>query len=163
MGDHHIDAFFAEAVDSFRTMLQVQLTEDPAAPREASDDALDVSAFVALSGAANGSLMLIVTEDVACRIYSRFTKQTRTELDDMVMDGLVELVNIIGGKACGRLEKAGVERIVMSCPDIALGRPRESLRDAGKIVQKVYRSELGPVTVEVKVLALSLVSKEGGQ
>jgi len=160
MPDPYIDAFFAEAVDTFRSMLQVQLNEDPAAPK-IPEDALEVSAFVGLSGAANGSLMLIVTEDVACRLYARFTKQARTELDEMVMDGLVELVNIIGGNALGRLEKAGVERIVMSCPDIALGRPRENARDAGKIVQRVYQSELGPVTVEVKVLALSLVNKEG--
>lgn len=59
----------------------------------------DLSSVMGLSGTATGSLVLSMPEDLAVRLAGRMIRSELTEIDDVVLDAVGELINVISGNA----------------------------------------------------------------
>ncbi|MGD0399250.1 MAG: chemotaxis protein CheX [Syntrophobacteraceae bacterium] len=102
-----INPFLAAAVHVLKTMAQVDAK--PGKPFLKKDDVAigDVSAIIGITGAAQGSMALIFTEQCIKDIASNLLGVPFTELNHEVRDAVGEFTNMICGDARRRLGEDG--------------------------------------------------------
>ncbi len=102
-----INPFLAAAMHVLQTMAQVDAK--PGKPFLKKDDLAigDVSAIIGITGAAQGSMALIFTEQCIKDIASNLLGEPFTELNHEVRDAVGELTNMICGDARRRLAEDG--------------------------------------------------------
>ena len=102
-----INPFLAAAMHVLKTMAQVDAK--PGKPFLKKDDFAigDVSAIIGITGAAQGSMALIFTEECIKDIASNLLGVPFTELNHEVRDAVGELTNMICGDARRRLAEDG--------------------------------------------------------
>jgi chemotaxis protein CheX len=113
-----INPFLAAVMHVLKTMAQVDAK--PGRPFLKKDDLAigDVSAIIGITGAAQGSMALIFTEQCIKDIAANLLGEPCTELNHEVRDAVGELTNMICGDARRRLAedgfvlKAGIPTIV---------------------------------------------------
>ena len=103
-----INPFLAAAMHVLKTMAQVDAK--PGKPFLKKDDVAigDVSAIIGITGAAQGSMALIFTEQCTKDIASNLLGVPFTELNHEVRDAVGELTNMICGDARRRLAEEGL-------------------------------------------------------
>ena len=111
--------------------------------------ARDVSAVVGFAGSKRGVAILSFSENVACRVVSRFGGETHEEVNPTVCDGVAEILNIVAGRAKGELARTAGP-IDMSLPTVVSGHDYELRRhrDAPQVLLPVT-SELGEFDLAV--------------
>ena len=102
-----INPFLAAAMHVLKTMAEVDAT--PGKPFLKKNDVAigDVSAIIGITGAAQGSMALIFTEQCIKNIASNLLGVPFTELNHEVRDTVGELTNMICGDARRRLAEDG--------------------------------------------------------
>lgn len=102
-----INPFLAAAIHVLKTMAQVD--PKPGRPFIKKDDLAigDVSAIIGITGAVQGSMALIFTEQCIKHIVSNLLGEPCTELNHEVRDAVGELTNMICGDARRRLAEDG--------------------------------------------------------
>ncbi len=147
--------FVREAVEIFRRMVGIELTESPPAKEDRLVEDFEVSAVVMITGPCPGRIILSFPEEAACGIVSRLSGRPCKEIDAEVMDGVEELANIIAGNGCRHLEARGFRQAATSVPQIMIGQRRRTGRpeDQPFAVMRRFDSELGPVRLEVELNA----------
>ncbi len=102
-----INPFLAAAMHVLKTMAQVDAK--PGKPFLKQDDLAigDVSAIIGITGAAQGSMALIFTEQCIRDIASNLLGVPFTELNHELRDAVGELTNMICGDARRRLAEDG--------------------------------------------------------
>lgn len=147
--------FVREAVEIFRRMLGVQLTESPPERGDHLAADFEVSAIVSITGPCPGRVVLGFPEEAACGIVSRMSGQLHREVDAEVMDGVEELANIIAGNGCRHLEEQGYRQVATTVPHIMIGQRRRAGRheDGPGSLTRWFESELGFVRLEVELNA----------
>ncbi|MFZ0928622.1 MAG: chemotaxis protein CheX [Syntrophobacteraceae bacterium] len=102
-----INPFLAAAMHVLKTMAQVDAK--PGKPFLKKDDVAigDVSAIIGITGAAQGSMALIFTEQCIRDIASNLLGVPFTELNHEMRDAVGELTNVICGDARRRLSEDG--------------------------------------------------------
>ena len=102
-----INPFLAAAMHVLKTMAEVDAK--PGKPFLKKDDVAigDVSAIIGITGAAQGSMALIFTEECIKDIASNLLGVPFTELNHEVRDAVGELTNMICGDARRRLAEGG--------------------------------------------------------
>jgi chemotaxis protein CheX len=103
-----VNPFLAAAIHVLKTMAQVDAK--PGKPFFKKDDLAigDVSAIIGITGAAQGSMALIFTEQCIKDIASNLLGVPFTELNHEVRDAVGELTNMICGDARRRLSEEGL-------------------------------------------------------
>jgi chemotaxis protein CheX len=102
-----INPFLAAAMHVLQTMAQVHAK--PGKPFLKKDDIAigDVSAIIGITGAAQGSMALIFTEQCIKDIASNLLGEPFTQMNHEVIDAVGELTNMICGDARRRLAENG--------------------------------------------------------
>ena len=102
-----INPFLAAAMHVLKTMAQIDAR--PGKPFLKKDDLAigDVSAIIGVTGAAQGSMALIFTEQCIKGIASNLLGEPFTQLNNEVRDAVGELTNMICGDARRRLAEDG--------------------------------------------------------
>jgi len=105
----------------------------------------EVFSVITLSGAANGSVVMVMGNSVARHVVRAFLGET-TVTDEDLMDGFGEILNMIVGGATSKLPDVRV-----SAPRISLGRLSSvySSTDSPWVVIPMKFPEWGPFSVEV--------------
>lgn len=107
----------------------------------------DITALIGFNGDVLGSMLISMNMEVAFKTISKFIMFEQTELNDDVLDGLEEIVNIIAGAAAARFDaKTG-----LGLPTILLGenqRIRGSEESPWKL-QTVNAENLGEFTIGI--------------
>ena len=103
-----INPFLAAAMHVLKTMAGIDA--EPGKPFVKKDDIAigDVSAIIGITGAAQGSMALIFTEQCITEIASALMGEVFTELNNDVRDAVGELTNMICGDARRRLAEGGI-------------------------------------------------------
>ncbi|MGA3115128.1 MAG: chemotaxis protein CheX [Syntrophobacteraceae bacterium] len=103
-----INPFLAAAMHVLKTMAQIDAK--PGRPFLKKDDLAigDVSAIIGITGAAQGSMALVFTEQCIMDIASNLLGMPFTELNHEVRDAVGELTNMICGDARRRLAEDGI-------------------------------------------------------
>ena len=91
-------------VQTFEKMLHDTPAPDGAIDvRSGSFYVEDTTAIIPLVGTARGAMLVSMPDQVACKAYAAFTGCDCAHVDDDVLDGLKEIVNIAAGAAAARM------------------------------------------------------------
>jgi chemotaxis protein CheX len=107
MGVKIVDPFLAAAIHVLKTMAQIDAK--PGKPFLKKDDLAigDVSAIIGITGAAQGSMAMIFTEECIKYIASNLLGEPFIDLNNELRDAVGELTNMICGDARRRLSEKG--------------------------------------------------------
>ncbi len=88
-----------------------------------SDEKLsyDISGVIGLAGQASGFVVISMSEKLAFKVLENFLGETKTEVDDDVMDAIGEILNMIAGGAKQIFSKNGI-RFKISIPNVVVGK-----------------------------------------
>jgi chemotaxis protein CheX len=112
------EPYIKATLDTFKTMVGLDVNRGEIKPRGSPEIFHDVSAIIALSGAAEGFVCLGFSEATATAVAGGFLGRKEPLPQALMVDTLAEIVNIITGYA-GKDSKFGDIRI--SLPTIVTG------------------------------------------
>jgi chemotaxis protein CheX len=144
-----INPFLAAAMHVLKTMAQVDAK--PGKPFLKQDDVAvgDVSAIIGVTGAAQGSMALIFTEQCIKHIASNLLGEPFTQLNHEVRDAVGELTNMICGDARRRLAEDGFV-LQAGIPTIVAGKDHTITHIAnGPRLAVPFETSQGSFMVEV--------------
>ena len=144
-----INPFLAAAMHVLKTMAQVDAK--PGKPFIKKDDVAigDVSAIIGVTGAAQGSMALIFTEQCIKYIASNLLGEPCTQLNHEVRDAVGELTNMICGDARRRLAEEGFV-LQAGIPTIVAGKDHTITHIAnGPRLAVPFETSQGSFMVEV--------------
>jgi len=117
MKAEHVNAFLKSTIETFATMLSLQIKPGKIFLREHSTNS-DISGVIGLSGDIKGAVVMAYPMETALKIVSAFIGEEVTELNDDVADAVGELTNIITGFAKKDLSDINIS---ISLPSIVRG------------------------------------------
>ncbi len=79
----------------------------------------DISGIIGLTGEAQGAVAISMKQDFAVHVATLLTGETYSEIDEIVIDAVGEIINIIAGNVKKDLEE--MFRLVISLPTIVRG------------------------------------------
>ena len=98
----------------------------------------DITALISFNGDVIGSMLISMDEASALKTISKFLMFEQTEVNDDILDGLEEIVNIVAGAAAARFDaKAG-----LGLPTILLGE-NQRIRGSDDSPWKLHKLSAG--------------------
>jgi chemotaxis protein CheX len=144
-----VNPFLAAAMHVLKTMAQVDAK--PGKPFLKKNDLAigDVSAIIGITGAVQGSMALIFTEQCIKEIASNLLGEPFTELNNEVRDAVGELTNMVCGDARRRLAADGFI-LQAGIPTIVEGKGHTIMHIAnGPCIAVPFETAHGSFMVEV--------------
>ncbi len=153
MDIEHIRPFIYQTISTFEMLLGVRPIEQDVETKDRPYATYDVSAIIGITGSGTGGVVLSFPEDVACKVVGRMLDEHIAEVDQDVVDGVGELVNIITGNAKRDLVKHGFDDLTVSIPNVVIGRHRMvwHSKDMPCLMSQFFLTELGPFSIEVNI------------
>lgn len=108
----------------------------------------EVTALIGLTGQIEGAVLLGLSIDTALALVSQILGQKFMAFDDLAQSGIGELSNVITGRACGLLEKAGYS-CQISPPTLIIGA---GVRISTLAIQRLViplHTQYGDITVHL--------------
>lgn len=118
-----INPFVLSVFDCFRTMLEADIVRgDPCLySGDPTELMTQITALIGMSGPISGTVALGFSEKTARTVVGRLLNDPPSLDDDLMLDGVAELVNIIAGGAKSRLAGAETEPISLGLPSVVRG------------------------------------------
>ena len=143
----YINPFVVSTQHVFATMLDCEISRDQPFLKEQPEPHHEVNSIIELSGKAIGTVVLSLDRAVALKAASVMLKSQVTEVDDVVVDAVGELVNIIAGGAKAKLEQFALS---VSLPHVSVGKqPLECFPAQSKPICIPFECPWGGVMIEV--------------
>lgn len=150
MNIHYINPFIESVFETFSTLVKCEVARGDIALAGQTPDSRTIVALIGMSGPIRGVVALHLPINTALSIVNRLLESEVRFIDDTVLDGVAELVNIIAGGAKAKL--AGDEG-----PPIDLGLPTVVKGNAFRVdyprdatwLSIPFKSELGPFSIRV--------------
>jgi chemotaxis protein CheX len=144
MQDEHRNLIVASVTEFFETMLAIEAQHEEGVALEGNQSFQDITALIEMSGPVRGAVALSFPAATAISVVNRLLSIESTGLDDMVVDGIAEVVNIIAGSAKPRLAPADGPPVVLGLPAVVQGE--DCTRSSESPWNEVrFTSELGPL------------------
>jgi chemotaxis protein CheX len=107
----------------------------------------EVTALIGFNGEMVGSMLISMSEDSAQKSISKFLGYEVTEVDDDVLDGVEEIVNIIAGIAAARFPK----KTGLGLPTVLVGEKQRihGSADTPWVLTTMKTENLGEFTIGV--------------
>jgi len=165
MDSEHLTPFIHETVKTFEMMLGAKPEVTEKSSKRSTDGTYDVSAIIGVSGSATGGVVLSFPEEVACKVAGKMLSEEVTEVTQDVSDAIGELINIIVGNAKRDLVKFGYRDLMVSLPNVVVGRHRTVWRskDMPCHVARFFTSEFGPFCIELNIHKAQDVGEQDGR
>jgi chemotaxis protein CheX len=131
--------------DTFQAMIGITPVRTSLTLREPNTPLYELSAVIGISGVVKGSIVLSFAESTAIKAVATILGIDITKVDEMVVDGVGELANMIGGSAKDRL-KMGLN---LGLPNVIRGQEYSVEFPVLSTPMRVgYDSEIGPFLIE---------------
>jgi chemotaxis protein CheX len=116
----HINPCIEATIQTYKTMLKVTpVRSGDLAVKMGVFDVTDITGVIGLSGTVKGAMMLTMEKEVACKTVGSFLEKEITAVDDEVLDGIGEILNIIAGAAAAKLSGY---KIQLGLPTVLQGK-----------------------------------------
>ena len=148
----YINPFLESLHEFFGTMLGVEANRGQVRIVDTADvsPTHDLTAVIGLSGPVRGTVALALPASTAIAIVNRLLGIEASELDEMVIDGVSEAVNIIAGSAKPRLVQSDGPPVELGLPTVVEGKAYVLRHPSGTAWLEVpFTSELGSATLRV--------------
>jgi len=117
----YINPFIESVYELFSTMLKVEVEKGEVGVYWEPPNNSDIVALIGVSGSARGTVALSFPVSTALAIVGKMVDEDVRIVDDMVKDGVAELVNIVAGTAKGKLNDGSDNAIDLSLPTVVRG------------------------------------------
>jgi chemotaxis protein CheX len=114
-----INPFVASTLNVFRTMFATELKRGQVFLRRPDQTHGGLSGVIGLSGLAQGTAAIILSEETAMKVTSRFLGMEVDSVNDDVVDCIGEVINMIAGGAKAQMEGYALS---LSLPSIVRGK-----------------------------------------
>lgn len=114
-----INPFVSAIGNVFETMLQTKVSFDKPVIKSAEAPYMDVSCVIGFAGDATGCVVLCFSNDVACKIASKFACAEVDVTHPDFADALGELANMVAGNAKKDIPDMN---ITISLPNVVIGK-----------------------------------------
>jgi chemotaxis protein CheX len=153
MNVQYINPFLLATIATFDTMFRCVLTREDPYIKTSDQPSHEVSGIIGLSGKAQGTVVVGLDREVAMKVAEIMLQERPADINSEVIDAVGELANIIAGG--GKRHLTGMEMSV-SLPTVITGK-HHCIQFPSKIIPICipFRSEWGPVTVEVGISELT--------
>jgi chemotaxis protein CheX len=121
MKAEYVNPFIEAVYETCRNILNMDLTHGNASVHKALEHSRDIAAIVGLSGPATGMIMLSFPVETALAMVSQIVGTKIIVVDDVVKDGVSELVNVVAGSAKVKLMAETGKPIELGLPTIVRG------------------------------------------
>lgn len=146
----YINPFIESVYELFNTMLKVEVEKGEVGVYWEPPSNSDIVALIGVSGTARGTVALSFPVSTALAIVGKMVDEDVRIVDDMVKDGVAELVNIVAGTAKGKLNDSSDKTIDLSLPTVVRGtnyKVEHPTRTAW--LEVPFNSELGSFSLRV--------------
>jgi len=150
MKAEYINPFIESVYELFTSMLKVEVEKGEAGVYWELPSNSDIVALIGVSGPEKGTVALSFPVSTALAIVGKMVDEDVRIVDDMVRDGVAELVNIVVGTAKGKLNDGNDSEIDLSLPTVVRGTNYSvdyPTRTAW--LEVPFTSELGPFSLRV--------------
>lgn len=121
MKAEYINPFVTSTMTVFGTMLGMKPIKKDLYIKKKKISTHEISGFIGLAGHMNGSVTLSFSQNVALLIAETFLGESKTDLDDDVVDVIGEMVNMVAGGAKKEFVEQG-KPFKISIPSIITGK-----------------------------------------
>jgi chemotaxis protein CheX len=130
----YITPFIVGAKHVFKTMLNIDLTDEPPFSKKSTRSTADVTGVMGFTGDKRGTMTFSLTQEGALMVYSRLMGEEMASVSPEIVDAMGELTNIISGQARKELEKENLH-LMAHVPLVFVGKNVEvSLVTRGTIM-----------------------------
>lgn len=145
-----VNPFIESVQDIFSTMLTSEARRGKVGVSEGENNIGDLVALIGISGRATGNVALSLPTTTALNIVGKLMMTEYTALDDEVIDGVAELVNMVGGGAKAKMNTGGDTPMDLSLPTVVSGDNYKVKYPTKTIWLEVpFDSEFGPFLIRI--------------
>ena len=155
----YINPFIEAVCKVYETMLETTVTRGECRVSRTRDfSPIELTAIIGLSGQVRGTVALAFSSAVAINCVSRLLGTEIKYVDETVVDGIAELVNMIAGDAKAKLTGDNAPPLTLSLPSVVRGRDYVIEHPANTIWLSVpFDSEFGKLLLRVTLAENSQV------
>ena len=138
-----VQEIFSTMLDSKATRGQISVSRDNKGPGE-------LLAIIGLSGETKGIVAVSFPTETALRLVGRIVGMEFESIDETVVDGVAEMINMIAGGAKAKLNVNGKKPIDLGLPSVVTGKDYQVDYPKKSIWLEVpFDSELGSFLMRV--------------
>ncbi len=127
MKSEHINPCIEATVDTYKTMLgTIPVRDGKLEVKTGMFPVADVMGVIGLPGKVRGAMMIGMREEVACKTVGMFLEKEIPAIDEDVLDGIGEIINIIAGAAAAKLADY---KIGLGLPTVVSGKSHKMFAD----------------------------------
>jgi chemotaxis protein CheX len=115
----YVNPFITATVETFQTMIQMEVKPGKPAIKKGKEPTYDISGVIGLSGEAQGSIAISFPKLIALKVVSTMLGMTIKTVDADVTDAIGEVANIIAGNAKKELSQY---KLTISLPNVIVGK-----------------------------------------
>lgn len=121
MKAEYVNPFITSTSEVFKTMVGIEPERGELYVKSSEQLPYDISGIIGLAGQASGFVVISMSESLAFKVLENFLGETKTEMDEDVMDAIGEILNMIAGGAKQIFSKKGI-RFKISIPNVVVGK-----------------------------------------
>jgi uncharacterized protein (DUF342 family)/CheY-specific phosphatase CheX len=146
----HINLFIESVQNLFLSMLRCQANPGEVGIADGVGNPGDITALIGLSGPVRGNVALTFPKETVLAIVNRMLDSRAKVVDNIVADGVAELVNMVAGAAKKKLSSADGPPVDLGLPTVLSGNGYIVQHPSKSIWFEVpFTSDLGPFTLQV--------------
>ena len=146
----YVNPFVTSTIDTFKTMLSLEVKPGLPQLRDEKKFSYDVSGIIGLSGEAQGSICLSFPKLMALKVVSKLVGAEIKIIGPEVADGIGELANIVAGNAKQHLPSYNLS---ISLPKVVIGQGHYVASQKGvPTIVVPFISAMGNFAMEVSLL-----------
>lgn len=148
-----INPFIESVYETLSTMLKSGAERGKIALSQNKPDVRSIVAVIGMSGSVKGSVALHLPTATAVAAVNRLLDTNLRVVDDLVLDGVAELVNIIAGGAKAKLSLEDMSAVNLSIPTVIRGRDyRVNYPENATWLEVPFESDIGPFSLRVSIV-----------
>lgn len=149
MKAEYINPFIDSVYQLFDTMLGCEVRRGQLAVADKVNPT-NITAIIGLTGSAQGAVALTFPVKTALSMVQKLLGMDIKVVDETVIDGMAEMVNIVAGGAKSRFSEMAGEPIDLSLPTVIRGDGFKVEHPSGvRWIEVPFDSDLGPFNMRV--------------
>ncbi len=152
MNVNMVNPFIDATTNTFSTMCAVapSMRGKPFLKEKGFIENNDIVASIGLTGSVKGAVLITMETATAQKVVGAFIMEEITEVNDDLMDGMAEIINIIAGAAGAKLKELNVE---LALPTVMIGKDNKmySQQSAPWVIIPMKFPEWGEFNLEVSM------------
>ena len=117
-----INPFIESVQEIFGTMLGTSATRGEVSVSRGEHGSGDLLALIGISGDSKGTVAVSFPTETALQVVGQFTGTEYDSVDETVIDGIAEMINMITGGAKAKLNTVNGRPIDMGLPSVVRGK-----------------------------------------